>query len=60
MQYDTSRSSLGEFDSFLTSVEKKGMKIETKMQKNEDWNLGNFYPKFSNYPPNYPSQTLQA
>ena len=41
MQYDTSRSSLGEF-SFLTSVEKKRMKDGDKEAKIEDWNLGNF------------------
>ena len=45
---------------FLTSVEKKGMKDKDKDAKIEDWNLGNFYPIFSNYPPNYPSQTVQA
>ena len=46
--------------SFLTSVEKKGMKDRDKDAKIEDWNLGNFEPKFSNYPPNYPSKNLQA
>ena len=46
--------------SFLTSVGKKGMKDKGKDAKIEDWNLGNFLPKFSNYPPNYPNQTLQA
>ena len=28
--------------SFLTSVEKKGMKDRDKDAKSEDWNLGNF------------------
>ena len=42
MQYDTSRSSLGELIFFLTLVEKKGMKNRDKDAKSEDWNLGNF------------------
>ena len=46
--------------SFLTSIEKKGMKDRDKDAKSEGWNLGKFLLKFSNYPPNNPSQTLQA
>ena len=42
MQYETSRIKFGGKISFLALVEKKRVKEETKMQKSEDWSMGNF------------------